>query len=141
MNLPKNKSDIATAAALKDVSAESLRPHIPELLTWLRDMNWPVSKMIAETLIKCDNDLIDPIRSILQGNDSIWKMWVISELLCHTSPNVRIALQNEIEELVHHPTENEKQEGVVEAARDVLFLLAHNDTNEIAQQNLGGDVA
>jgi hypothetical protein len=133
MNLPKDKFDIKTATALKGMPAESLRPYISELLVWLQDMNWPVSKLIAEALVKCNDDLIEPIRLILHGNDPIWKMWVISELLCHTAPNVRISLQNEIERLVRNPTEDEKQEGVVKAARDVMFLLAYNDLDEDVQ--------
>lgn len=127
MELPRDKFDLQCVEALKAEPLHLLRPHIPELLEWLKDMNWPVARPVAELLANCGNDLVEPVRKVLRGDDAIWKAWVLSELLCHTTANVRIELQEEVLRLLKQPTSDERCEGVVEAARDVYFLLCNND--------------
>ena len=46
--IPKDKSDIETAETLSNHSFKEVQPIIPDLLEWLQDGNWPVSKTVAD---------------------------------------------------------------------------------------------
>ena len=127
MRLPKDKSDIASILELECLSNDELRPLIPELLEWLRDINWPIASPIARLLSKRGEEIVEPIRSILRGSDAVWKKWVISELLVHCDSGVRIGLEDEILRILNSPTDDEINEGVIESARDAFFLLCYND--------------
>lgn len=126
MQLPIDKADVATADFLASLPPEAIRPHIPALLEWLQDMNWPVARPIAAVLAKCGLDLVEPIRAILQGDDSVWKYWMAS-LLCDVEPNVRIALEDDIIRICEHPTAAEIVDEVHLAMRDVFLLMAYGD--------------
>ena len=71
--IPKHKSDIETANKLPNYTYEELKPIIPELFTWIQDMNWPVSHPIANYLISISEHLTDNIIAILNSNDTVWK--------------------------------------------------------------------
>jgi hypothetical protein len=125
---PKHKQDLAAIDELQAASIEDLRPHIPALLAWLQDMNWPVARPIAEILARCGVDLIEPVRSVLRSSDDVWKYWLLSDLLTQVEGAVRVALTDEVLRLVNEPTPGEAAEEVDRAARDVLFLINYNDT-------------
>ncbi len=127
MILPKDKFDTASIEELKNLSPEEFDKLIPHLLEWLKDMNWPVAAPIAKLLSTKGKELTEPIRTILKSDDTIWKKWIISDLLCHTKPEIRISLKEEIFRITNNPTKEEIDEEVVEAARDVAFLLNYND--------------
>ena len=42
--VPKNKFDFSGMEELMKLSDEEIEPVIPELLAWMKDMNWPVAK-------------------------------------------------------------------------------------------------
>ena len=120
---------MASVEALMALPSEEIIPNIRPLLEWLRDINWPVAGPVAKLLSRHGNELIEPIREVLNSDDAIWKNWVLSELLCHTASSVRLALSEEIERIIEQPTDAEKDEEVVESARDIRFLITHNDRN------------
>jgi hypothetical protein len=122
MRLPADKADVNAATALADFPPESLEPHIPRLLEWLQDMNWPVARPVAAALSRCSVALVDPIRAVLLGNDDIWKAWVL-HLLCEVQPVVRRALRTEVSRICEMPSALEIQEGACDAAHEVLSLL------------------
>ena len=127
MELPKDKFDFATVETLNKLPVEAIAPHIPELLVWLQDTNWPISKPVANLLSKQRKELIEPIRTVLYGNDAIWKKGIISDLVCNTDSEVRLSLSDELMRIANHPTKEEKEEETDLAARDAIFLLNYND--------------
>lgn len=49
--VPKNKFDLNGIEALKTLSDEEILPVIPELLAWMKDLNWPVAKEMPALLV------------------------------------------------------------------------------------------
>jgi len=127
MSLPNDKFDTASIMKLKRLSNEDLEPLIPQLLEWLQDINWPVALPVAELLSKQGKEIIEPIRGILCGKDTLWKKSIISELLVHCDSEVLLGLEDEILRILKNPTEDEIKEEVVESARDVFILLSYHD--------------
>jgi len=120
MQLPIDKHDVTAANALLDVSPEMLRPHIASLLEWLQDYNWPVAKPIAEVLTTCGISLVEPIRQILQGEDDIWKYWMIQQVIPLLSSEAQLALHHEIVRISEPPTQGEITEEVALEAEEYL---------------------
>ncbi len=86
-------------------------PIIPELLTWLRDYNWPVAKALAPFLAELGVALVPEIRRILKTDDDIWKYWILRCLV--QSAEMREALRHELTRLATHPTASESRDAVV----------------------------
>lgn len=126
LELPANKKDVATARALLEVPPEALAPHIPSLLGWLQDYNWPVAKPVSEALARCGTDLIEPVRQILNGKDNVWKYWT-AHFLLSVDPDVRVALADDITRIINDPTEDEAAEEVPLVMMDVFILLTYSD--------------
>ncbi len=128
MQLPRDKQDIAAALALQAVPVDELGPHIPVLLEWLRDMNWPVARPVAAALARCGIQLVAPLRAALSSTDDIWKYWIVSHLLLEVDGHVRHSVADLIVRIRNAPTAGEITEEVHLAAGDVLILLGLNDS-------------
>lgn len=87
--LPKSKDDIDSCKNLNSASEEEINDHIGELLFWLQDFNWPVAEPVLGRIIAVGEKLAEPVREILEGNDDIWKYWIVSRLIL-PSFNVQI---------------------------------------------------
>uniref|UniRef100_UPI00403F1FD1 DUF5071 domain-containing protein n=1 Tax=Paenibacillus sp. FSL R5-0713 TaxID=2921655 RepID=UPI00403F1FD1 len=48
--LPRDKFDFEAVSELNEFSNEELRNSIPELMQWLQDGNWPISKPVEDLL-------------------------------------------------------------------------------------------
>ena len=83
------------AVALAAIPPDALVPHIPELLTWLQDINWPIARPVAAALSRCGIALVEPVRSILLSDDDIWKTWILG-FLRDVSPDVRLAPRSSV---------------------------------------------
>ncbi len=69
------------------------------------------------------NELVGPIQKILNGNDGIWKYWIISGLLTQVDVEVLTRLKPELQRLVTNPTEDDLLEEVNIEAQEVLNNL------------------
>ena len=132
--LPKDKMDIDAVAHLESLSNEEIKPYLDILLSWLQDLNWPVAISIAERLSRCGEEIVEPIKKVLATNDSIWKYWVLSEVVINASPKVREALFDDIARLIDHASDDEKIEEVDLAAKEVMEL--YNSDKELHVQKL-----
>nr|WP_145331961.1 DUF5071 domain-containing protein [Paenibacillus xylanexedens] len=50
--LPKDKFDIKSVEKLAKRSNDELREILPELMEWLQDGNWPISKPVEDLLLR-----------------------------------------------------------------------------------------
>lgn len=123
--IPKDKFDIEATADLGALSDSELSPFYMELLEWVRDKNWPVALPIAQRLADCGIDIVGPLKLVLRSDDSIWKYWVLSEIVVNASAQVREALSDEVIELINRPSEQDKAEEVDLVARDIMILYSH----------------
>lgn len=115
--IPKDKFDFETIGKLKMYSFEEIEPIIPNLLEWLQDMNWPISKSIADFLIPFSEKISPEILKILQGKDEMWKYWIL--LTFGKITKDKLVLQ-EITRIVQNPTKDEIDNDVLEIAKEIL---------------------
>ena len=59
---PWGRKDVwdGAAAVLEGLDQERLTPHLPELLAWLQDSNWPGSSAVLQRLVRFDPLRIGP---------------------------------------------------------------------------------
>ena len=117
--IPQNKFDIGRANQLKNYSYEQINPIVPELLVWLQDCNWPVSRPVADYLVTISGSITSEIITILKGDDGIWKYWCLLIFAKHTK-NINARLLDEIKRIAVNPSPDEIAEGVHEIAMEIL---------------------
>jgi len=117
--IPKDKGDTETAEKLKKFSYSEIKPIIPDLLEWIQDMNWPVARPVAEYLQALTNEISPEILKILQGDDIMWKYWVI-DVFGGLTQNAEVI--NEIKRIATKPTEVEIEHEIDEQARHFLGI-------------------
>lgn len=118
--IPKDKSDIETADRLSGHSYDEIKAIVPDLLTWIQDMNWPVSGPVSRYLQTISEFLTDDILKILKGTDDIWKYWALHVFGLWTSRPLDKKVIDEITRIATNPTPGEKNEGVDEIAKKII---------------------
>ena len=116
--LPADKFDVEAVERLSELSDDELRPLIPELLTWIQDMNWPVAGPAAELLSE-RKELVEPfIPPLLRAEqkDEVWKYCLIRTLVKAWGNSASDCIKNEVMRIAASPTDTEKAEEVNEAA-------------------------
>ena len=111
---------------------ERLKNKIPELLTWIQDMNWPAAFNIHQLLVLFGEDLIDPVKKAFNNNpsDSIWQnnmIWILSKIDSSRLTELKDELVNTVEKA--------DQEGAAISALELLFNKnIINDTESFVAQ-------
>ena len=118
--IPKDKFDLETTERLSNYSYQEIKTIVPELLEWIKDMNWPVAIPIAEYLVSISENLTDDLIKILRGNDEVWKYWCVSIFGINTTKSVDPKLMTEIVRIATNPSDNEILEGVHELAEQLV---------------------
>ena len=106
--IPKDKLDTETAEKLKQFSYEEVKLIIPNLLEWIQDMNWPVSRVVADYLITISENLTSEIIDILNGKDEMWKYWTIGVFGIYSEK----PLQPEVKEIINRIANNPSLEEI-----------------------------
>ena len=120
--VPKNIFDFSGMEELRKLSDEEIAPVIPDLLAWMRDMNWPVAKEMPDLLAPHQKVLIPHIIEILQPEQSEcdWKTYIIWDLLPLLDEKYFSMLKPSLERIVKNPTSGELSERTNVAAADIL---------------------
>lgn len=118
--VPTSKVDFEACANLASVSDEEVVPFVNPLLEWLQDLNWPIAPLVQKRLARLGLELVAPVRTVLNGNDDVWKYWLVSSLLPLSKTEVLMALSAEIQRVASCPTEGERNEEVHLAAQQLL---------------------
>jgi len=106
---PLHKSDIANTRALLALGYPALGPHLKQLLEWLQDGNWPISRPIGEFLLTVPEAIAPLIQEVLAGEDHQWKYWCIVRLIGEMNPKVAEPFRFELLRLAECPTLAEAQ--------------------------------
>ena len=101
--IPKEKGDMEAVEILNAFTYAQVKPIIPQLLIWLQDMNWPVARPVAEYLRQFTEEISPELLNILQGDDEMWKYWII-DVFGSTTTNT--AVIKEMERIAYNPTPN-----------------------------------
>ena len=107
------------------LSSEEIAPILPELLSWMRDMNWPVAREMPQLLAKHQKMLVPHIIDALapEQDECDWKRWIISQLLTRFDEQNLVQLKPVLKRIIDEPTWGEKSEDVdIEAAEFLLEL-------------------
>lgn len=118
--VPAHKSDFEACRNLAVAPAREVQAHLPALLEWLQDANWPVAPLVVECLKGQGLSLVEPVRAVLRGEDEVWKYWVVSRLLSEVDAAVFEALVPELVRLADAPSAGEAREEVHLVTREVL---------------------
>ena len=125
--VPKDKFDDKRLNEIGELSDGEFEIIVPDLLTWMQDMNWPVATPVSGVLLKRYNVVEDHLCEILKADqkDDEWKRNVINYLLKKWPARItNEGLINEIKRIAEKPFSSEKKELVDEAARDIINLLS-----------------
>ena len=73
LSIPRDRHDFASLERIEASEPPSWAQLVPELLTWLQDLNWPISGRVKEVLLLNPTAVIDPVRLVLEGDDEGWQ--------------------------------------------------------------------
>ncbi|WP_346848643.1 DUF5071 domain-containing protein [uncultured Clostridium sp.] len=97
--IPKDKFDYSTINQLCKLTDNEIQPIILDLLELLQDYNWPIAKDILPIIVVHQNIAMPHILTILQGDDIIWKYWIIELVIPYLIyPNKQL-VKSELERL------------------------------------------
>lgn len=120
--LPLNKSDLNFVGELYKIdNIDTIKEDIPILMEWLQDYNWPPADLICEYLLKFP--LIKykkEILEILNGNDNVWKYWILLRLIKPVITKNDDWLIPKIRKIVLDPSLGEKENEVDEIAQEII---------------------
>ena len=83
-------------------------------------MNWPVAYEISKYLVPHVNEIKDELLYILNGDDEMWKYWIIGSLIARASNKPDQELILIIKRIAEYPTKNEKSDCVDEVAIEII---------------------
>lgn len=121
--LPADKRDVERARAVVALGYPAVAPLLPDLLRWLQDCNWPVSRPIGDFLATLPEQMAPLIRDVLRGDDDIWKYWCIVRLISAMPPDIAEQFRAELTRLGNEPTPAERSEELNEVAQEALLQL------------------
>jgi len=122
--LPQHKFDLEHARAVVAYGYPGVDTILPELLSWLQDMNWPVAGILLPFLSALGEPLVPHIKYILSTNDGIWKYWILSQIVRDWPVALIVQLQSELRRLATQPTTGDQAEEVDQIAQEILNMLS-----------------
>jgi hypothetical protein len=118
--VPTSKFDIAAAERAVALGWPGVKPVISELLEWIQDLNWPVAHTLAPFLASIGRPLAPYLRPIFEGDDEVWKYWVIDAVLAN-SPDELVEEFTPLRiRIADHPTPGERAEQLDQVAAAAL---------------------
>ncbi|MBS4209513.1 DUF5071 domain-containing protein [Bacillus sp. FJAT-50079] len=121
--LPRNKHDFIRVYQLKSIKRSGLIHLLPGLMEWIKDMNWPIAKEVAELLLTFPNELVPLLKTVLATNDDVWKYWCLECLVKKLPVELQMQLKDELVRLAKEPKEGEKLEELDETAMEILRMI------------------
>ncbi|MGG4399674.1 DUF5071 domain-containing protein [Paenibacillus amylolyticus] len=132
--LPSDKHDFEAVRKLNQFSNEELKVIIPELMEWLQDGNWPISKPVEDLLLRLGKDLIPHIKDVLQTQDPQWEYFILVGLIDRLPISHLSMLQSDLVRILESPSPSE----VLEELDEVIMELLEKMKGD--QREIGGDI-
>ncbi|WP_339166516.1 DUF5071 domain-containing protein [Paenibacillus sp. FSL R5-0341] len=131
--LPRDKFDYKAVRKLSKFSDVELKVIIPELMEWLQDGNWPISKPVEDLLLRLGEDLIPHIKDVLHTQDPQWEYFILVGLIDRMPISHLSMLQTDLVRILEFPTPSE----VLEELDEVILELL--DKMKVHQREISGD--
>ena len=97
--LPADKFDIEAIEQLAAASAQKVIPLLPQLLTWVQDMNWPVAEPALNLLMQYPTEITPLIEDVLLGDDEMWKYWCLERIVPKLPFYSKMVVANAVEQI------------------------------------------
>ncbi|KPM43665.1 hypothetical protein AK830_g2846 [Neonectria ditissima] len=126
--VPSDKADSIGARSLQErvSTAEQMRPHVPALLDWLADANWPPFPGCRRQLARFPEEAVEPIRALFakQRGDGAWLLNVLEFVTeCVPAGPLWEGLRVEVQAMVDEPQGDEDDCELSDCARRWLAVL------------------
>jgi len=121
--LPKDKFDVESVEKLAKRSNDELRDILPELMEWLQDGNWPISKPVEDLLLRFGDELIPHIQYSFQTRDPQWEYFMLTGLISRLPLECLRMLKPNLERIIECPTDSEILEELDEVIVPMLNRL------------------
>lgn len=123
--LPKDKSDFESLVLLKEMIESGFTMQLlPELLTWTKDINWPIApKIIDELLIPLGKDLVPFLKPVLLSDEYDWVENILWHLVKKLEKDVIYELKDEIVLLSQTKDKNFVEYGIPDIAKELLSVI------------------
>jgi len=102
--IPTSKFDTAAVERAIDAGFQAIEPILLDLLEWIKDGNWPTAGRLFMLFASVGEPVIPHIRSVLNGNDDVWKYWCLS-LVGDLTIDQQNLLISDIKRIVNNPSE------------------------------------
>ncbi len=122
--LPRHKHDLDNFQLLKNIGYPVIRPILPQLFTWIQDMNWPVAGPVAAFLASLGPVVLTSVSEILNSNDGMWKYWVLTAVLGQMAQNEARIFIPLLEDLLAHLSDDDQECEVDVVARELMHKLS-----------------
>lgn len=135
--IPKDKFDLDVTRRLSLATPEQVSVVATSLLEWIADINWPVALELIHILPQFYKELLPSIELILINpeNDTIWKYWIISQLLIQFPKESIINLLPIIQEYADSVPNNEDEDDLKKSALDFLDWYNKKENSSITNSN------
>lgn len=117
--IPASKYEVEKAQQLVELGWPAVEPVLPQILEWLKDLNWPVARVLQPFVASIGAPLAPVVRDVLVGTDSCWKYSLMVGVLTYSEPLQR-ALMTELKWLAEGSCRADSDEGVQEEAIKLL---------------------
>nr|WP_154892386.1 DUF5071 domain-containing protein [Paenibacillus xylanexedens] len=78
------------------LSSKEYLTYLPELLEGIQDIHWPNAYRIVEFLNKHDVEVAPYVKTILLTEDTVWRYWMLTELVSKWSKNTVEIVKSEL---------------------------------------------
>ncbi|WP_339306960.1 DUF5071 domain-containing protein [Paenibacillus sp. FSL R5-0519] len=134
--LPRDKSDYEAVRKLSDFSDVELKIIIPELMEWLQDGNWPISKPVEDLLLRLGKEIIPHIQDVLRTRDPQWEYFILVGLIDRLPVFHLSMLQTDLVRILESPTPDEILEGLDGVIFELLEKMKVHQREVIGDGNL-----
>src|SRR5215469_1934 len=118
--VPVRPGDTAAARRAVALGWPGVQPVVSELLEWIQDYNWPVARILAPFLASIGRPLAPYLRPIFEGDDEIWKYWVIDAVLANAPDELVQEFTPLLVRIAGHPTPGERANELDQVAAAAL---------------------
>lgn len=118
--VPKDKFDNSSISKLDKLSDLEIQPIIGELLECLQDYNWPIAKEVLPIILLHQNIAMPHIIDVLEGNDFMWRYWIIDLVIPNLLVSNKQPLRKQLEKLASLTGIDEDTKETVEKSKQCL---------------------
>ena len=124
--VPLDKHDEEALKELAIASDDAVLANADALLEWLQDANWPVYRGVLNRLIPLGDRLVLPLSEILRGDDSIWKSWIVCDLIGGFDTSTQALYSDILNEVLLAASQDDYREGLIDYVEIQLSSIAKN---------------